>query len=64
MLYWWHMYCYSSYYTLLVAHVVLLWLLYSNGGTCTVTLVTMLYWWHMYCYSSYYTLLVAHVVLL
>jgi hypothetical protein len=24
MLYWWHMYCYSSYYTLLVAHVVLL----------------------------------------
>jgi hypothetical protein len=50
MLYWWHMYCYSIYYTLLVAHVV--------------TVVSILYWWHMYCYSSYYTLLVAHVLLL
>jgi hypothetical protein len=50
MLYWWHMYCYCSYYTLRVAHVVIL--------------ATILYWWHMYCYSSYYTLLVAHVVLL
>jgi hypothetical protein len=40
MVYWWHMYCYSSYYALLVGHVVLLQILYSTDGTCTVTQVT------------------------